>query len=51
MNPFFFLCLKIKNIINDITTPTIFPARSFISKPRSGINRCDNSKKIDIKKR
>jgi len=25
------------NIINDITTPTIFPARSFISKPLSGI--------------
>ena len=27
----------IDNIINDITTPTIFPARSFISKPLSGI--------------
>ena len=38
-------------MINDIATPTIFPARSFISKPRYGITKCNNSKKIDIKKR
>ena len=34
-------------MINDIATPTIFPARSFISKPRSGITECNNSKKIE----
>ena len=39
------------NIINDITTPTIFPVRSFISNPLSGITMCINSKNTDMKKR
>ena len=38
-------------MINDIVTPTIFPPRSFVSKPLSGINKCVNSKNIAIKKR
>ena len=36
---------------NDITTPTIFPARSFISNPLPGTIRCVNSKNTEIKKR
>ena len=36
---------------NDITTPTIFPARSSTWKLLSGINRWVNSKRNDIKKK
>jgi len=51
MNPFFFLNLKVKNITNDITTPKIFPPRSFTSKPLSGVMMCANSKNTAIKKK
>ena len=43
--------IEIKNIVNDIATPKIFPARSFISKPRTGTIKCVNSKKTEIKNR